>query len=538
MARYDVVVIGSGAGGAPVAATLARAGAKVLIVEKGKRYTRDDFDRDEIEWCRRDRFVPNPTDDPHTRRNDQGQVARPTTDGWISTVVGGGTVHMGAYMMRADPMDATLATRLGKDSGSTAIDWAVPFADVAAHYADAERALGVSGSDEKGAPPPLASHSISALVDDAARAIGLPVRATPRGILTEARPDDDRKACAYRQLCASYGCPNDAKASMVATYLRNAERAGAELWSESMATSIERGDDGLARAVHVIRRGGERARVECGSVVVACGAIESARLLLLSGEGLNPGGNVGKHLWFSLFVEATGFLAATAHGERFKDLMHGSPFLNRTVNLGGHLDALRQKETGVDRAGTLQVGFVHDNPIHRAERVATESGLLFGRALKEALHRAFVDGRQIVVECFGESVPHTGAGIDLDPKVKDRLGLPAARITHFHHPRDSKVATSLQKDAVALLEKMGAVDVRVTRRLSETMVLQGGTCRFGDDPQTSVIDREGRVHTCKNVYVTDGGALPSSTTVPITLTIVANALRVAAIMAKGHAEKK
>jgi choline dehydrogenase-like flavoprotein len=532
MARFDVVVIGSGAGGAPVAATLARAGATVLVVEKGKSYTRDDFDRDEIEWCRRDRFVPNPTDDPHTRRHDEGMNARPTTDGWISTVVGGGTVHMGAYLMRADPKDALQATRLGKDSGSSALDWAVPFADVAAHYAAAERALGVSGGPEKDALPPLASHSFSQKVDDAARALGLSVQATPRGIITESRPDDDRKACAYRQLCASYGCPNDAKSSMISTYLRTASKAGVTLWPEAMATRIVRGPDGLASGVVVARRGKPDETVSAGRVVVACGAIESARLLLLSGDGLNPGGNVGKHLWFSLFVEATAFLERATHAKAIPDLMHGSPFLNRTVNMGGHLDAARSAAAGVDRAGTLQVGFVHDNPIHRAERVATEGGLLFGKKLKDALARTFKEGRQLVVECFGESVPHSGAYIDLDPRVKDRFGLAAARITHFHHPRDSKVASALGKDATALLEKMGAVDVRLTRKLSETMVLQGGTCRFGDDPSTSVTDVAGRLHSCKNVYVTDGGALPSSTAVPTTLTIVANALRVAEGMTK------
>jgi choline dehydrogenase-like flavoprotein len=319
---------------------------------------------------------------------------------------------------------------------------------------------------------------------------------------------------------------------MISTYLRTASRAGVVLWPEAMATRIVRGADGLASGVVVRRRGMADETVGAGKVVVACGAIESARLLLLSGDGFNPGANVGKHLWFSLFVEATGFLERATHVAQVPDLMHGSPFLNRTVNLGGHLEAARAKAASIDRSGTLQVGFVHDNPIHRAERVATEGGLLFGKKLKAALARAFTEGRQLVVEGFGESIPHAGAYIDLDPRVKDRHGLAAARITHFHHPRDSQVAGELGKDALALLEKMGAVDVRLTRRMSETMVLQGGTCRFGADPSTSVTDPAGRMHTCKNVYVTDGGALPSSTAVPTTLTIVANALRVAEGMSK------
>jgi len=93
---FDAVVVGSGAGGAPVACRLCEAGWRVLLIERGKAYQRTDFDRDEIEWCRRDRFVPSPRTDPHTRRSDEGQRAGLTTDGWISTVLGGGTGALSA----------------------------------------------------------------------------------------------------------------------------------------------------------------------------------------------------------------------------------------------------------------------------------------------------------------------------------------------------------------------------------------------------------------------------------------------------------
>jgi choline dehydrogenase-like flavoprotein len=536
MAGYDVVVIGSGAGGAPIAQRLAKRGAKVLIVEKGKRYTREDFGRDEIEWCRRDKLIPSPMRDPHTRRNDEGQRAVPTTDGWISTVVGGGTVHMGAYLLRADPADAKQRTRFGT-SGNSAIDWAVPFEDVAKHYAIAEQEIGVSGAPSEGAPAALNAHSASVLVDQAAKELGLPSMPTPRAILSVGRPEDDRLPCAYRQLCASYGCPNDAKGSMIATYLRQAERAGAELRPETMCTGVVVDAKGQVTGVKLQTRGKAPETVSAARVVIACGAIESARLLLLSGDAFQPGGlanphgQIGKNLWFSLFVEATGFLDKGAH-QGVADLMHGSPFLNRTVMAGGVLDEARQKQSGVDRTGTLQLGFVHDNPIHRAERVATEGGLLWGRKLKEQLKRTYHDGRSVVVEGFGESVPHAGAYVDLDPNMKDWLGQPAARITHFHHPRDVKVAKQMGADATALLTKMGATDVKVTRQMGETTVLQGGTCRFGSDPRTSVTAPDGQVHGTKGLYVTDGGSLPSSLAVPVTLTLVANALRIAEGMAK------
>jgi choline dehydrogenase-like flavoprotein len=539
---FDAVVVGSGAGGSPLACRLAEAGWKVLLVERGRAWQRGDFDRDEIEWCRRDRFVPPPRTDPHTRRSDEGQRAGLTSDGWTSTVLGGGTVHMGAYLLRAHADDARQATRVatqGDDRGHSALDWAVPFADVARFYDVAERDLGVSGAKGSGLPP-LAEHSLAARVDAAAHKIGVTSTPTPRGILSAARPNDDRLPCAYRQLCASYGCPNDAKSSMPATYLRRAQKTGnLTVWTESLATKIVR-DPTTKKATGVVVRtvGDQREQtVTAGVVVVACGAIESARLLLLSGEGFNDNRQVGRNLWFSLFVEVAGFFDKDKHAD-VAELMTGSPFINRTVRVDGALSAAEQKTARVDRSGMFQVGFHHDNPIHRAERVATESvagKVLWGSALKKALLKDFRGGRRVILEGFGEMLPHAGTYVDLDPDVRDRFGLPVARLTVWHHGRDKRIAEQMQKDGVALLQAMGADDVRVWRSLSETTVLQGGTCRFGDDPKTSVTDRDGALHGTGNVFVVDGGALPSSLAAPSTLTIVANSLRAAErLIARGR----
>jgi choline dehydrogenase-like flavoprotein len=534
MSGFDAVVVGSGAGGAPLACRLCEAGWKVLLVERGRAYQKTDFDRDEIEWCRRDRFVPSPKTDPHTRRSDEGQRSAPSADGWISTVLGGGTVHMGAYLLRAGVDDTRQQTRLKDtaDRGHSALDWVVPHKDLERYYDVAERDLGVSGSKGAGTPF-LGHHPLALKLDQAAQKVGLTSTPTPRGILTQARPEDDRLPCAYRQLCASYGCPNDAKSSMPATYLRRAHKTGnLTVRTETLATKIVL-DQSTKKATGVVLRDLKELREETVTakvVVVAAGAIESARLLLLSGEGFNPQGQVGKNLWFSLFVEVAGFFTKEKHAD-VVDLMSGSPFLNRSVAVDRRLDAATQKTALIDRTGMFQTSFVHDNPIHRAERVATESlgagKVLWGRDLKLALQKEFRGGRRVILEGFGEQLPHPGMYVDLDPDVKDRHGLAAARMTVWHHGRDQRVATQMQKDGQALLAAAGADDVKVVRSMAETTVLQGGTCRFGDDEKTSVIDSDGALHAVKNVYVADGGALPSSMTVPATLTIVANSLRTA-----------
>lgn len=538
---FDVIVIGSGAGGAPLACRLCEAGFKVLLVERGKAWQKDEFDRDEIEWSRRDRFIPSPKTDPHTRRADEGQRAGITSDGWISTVLGGGTVHMGAYLLRGHADDARQKTRFDAagDVAHTALNWVVPFDDVAKHYGEAERELGVSGGPDSGVPP-LVAHPLSARVDDAAKQLGLSSVPTPRGILSIPRPDDDRLPCAYRQLCASYGCPNDAKSSMPATYIRRAMKTNNfTVWTRSMALRVLR-DDTTKRATGAVIRRLDEAREEtvtANVVVVAAGALESARLLLLSGPSFNPTAQVGKHLWFSLFVELNGFFAKDKHAG-ITDLMTGSPFINRSIRTDGRLTSTEQQTAKVDRSGMFQVSFVHDNPIHRAERIATESKgqgkLLWGRELKLELKKHFRDGRDVILEGFGESTPHPGTYVDLDTEVRDQFDMPVARLTTWHHPRDKRVAEQMRKDGTALLTAMGADDVKVVRALSETMVLQGGTCRFGDDPNTSVTTADGHLHDTGNLYVSDGGSLPSSLAVPTTLTIVANSLRIAARIIARH----
>ena len=100
--EVDVCIVGSGAGGAPVALSLARAGYRVLVLEKGPAYNQSDFVYDEIRSCRRDFFVPAVADDPHVRVDPSGHT-RKTSDGWTSNCVGGGTVHFNGFSFRVHP---------------------------------------------------------------------------------------------------------------------------------------------------------------------------------------------------------------------------------------------------------------------------------------------------------------------------------------------------------------------------------------------------------------------------------------------------
>jgi choline dehydrogenase-like flavoprotein len=190
---------------------------------------------------------------------------------------------------------------------------------------------------------------------------------------------------------------------------------------------------------------------------------------------------------------------------------------------------------GVRKAGTLSflVGFVE--PIQTAEGVAFRPGasggpdeITWGARLKDELRRRL--GRQeLHFESFTEFFANPGTYMDLDPTTRDRWGAPVARITVQPHPKNGDATRLIARKAIELMKALEPepAETYVSAPQIETKFLQGGTCRFGRDPATSVLDPDCRAHEVPNLYVSDGSFLPTSGGVPPTLTILANAFRVA-----------
>jgi choline dehydrogenase-like flavoprotein len=190
--EVDVVVVGSGAGGAPMALQLARAGLKVVLLEKGPRYGEAEFTHDEIAIARRNFFMPLPWDEPHLWRVGQaGKYAR-TNDAWTANCVGGGTVHMSGFFYRLRPVDFRMKSMLGAPAGSTVVDWPIRYEDLLPYYEQAEEEIGVSGvvtnhpwAEPRRKPyplPPLDEHPIAKEIDRAGKKIGVHPYPTARAI--------------------------------------------------------------------------------------------------------------------------------------------------------------------------------------------------------------------------------------------------------------------------------------------------------------------------------------------------------------------
>ena len=559
----DVLIIGSGAGGGPLALELSRAGFEVIVLEKGPRHPREAYGRDEVEVTRRSFFAPKIDQDPHTVVTRGSPESRLTQLGWIASCVGGGTAHMGAYLYRFHPDDFRMASRFGSPADPSGVplelvDWPFGYDELEPFYTKAEHEVGVSGlggvnpfEGPRSGPypmPPLDAHPVAELLEDAMRARGGHPFPTPRAVTS--RPYMGRPPCVYCEACAGYGCPVGARGSSQEALLPRAEATGrCRVLADRMVRKISVDDRGRATGCEFFDPEGELRAVRAGVVCICCSAVESARLLLLSRSSRFPDGlangssRVGRHLQFHAVSMGEGWIAkdrmatdrmATdrmATDRMAREIANSQhPFLGRSM-----MDHyfLPDGVSELPKGGLLRFFIQPPSPVATAERFAFgQTPMLWGRGLQEALGNHFQDGLSLGFEVFHDFLPNAETYVDLDPKVRDRWGLPVARI-HLHVPEHHRRCGQWVMDrAFELLTDLGAE--RLVRHSvgGTSAYLVHGTCRAGDDPSTSVLDRFCRTHEVENLYVVDGSFMPTSGGASPTLTILANSFRVAEHLAK------
>jgi choline dehydrogenase-like flavoprotein len=182
------------------------------------------------------------------------------------------------------------------------------------------------------------------------------------------------------------------------------------------------------------------------------------------------------------------------------------------------------------KAGIIMLLLPHINPIFQAEQ-ASDRGIdavpLWGAALTRKLLETFIDTRRVELETFAEFFPHPGSRVELDDIVKDRFGQRVAKITTALHPATRRAAELLRDEGERVLLAAGAKIERPPRDPEVYWFLQAGTARMATRAGDGVVGPDGQAFDVKDLYVADGAALPSAGGAPFTLTIMANALRIA-----------
>lgn len=548
----DAVIVGSGPGGATVADVLTRRGMSVVIVEKGRnhlvdlddpRRLLDHFSNDEVKFVHRHFLGPDPVTEPRTFRlsADEGDHTHVGEVNSIPSTVGGGGTHADGKVPRFRADDFELLSLLGPVEDAAVADWPVGYDELEPFYAEAERSVGVAG--EAGANPlaswrsgpypmPPGAPMYGAIVSSAA-AEQLGLHPYPAPTAANSVAYDGRPACNNCGFCAFFGCPIHAKGDPVAMLQRALLSGRAELLAEHFASRITT-DGRQATGVEVVGPDGVPRNIGARTVVLAAGAIETPRLLLLSGFE-HP--LIGRHLMVHFQTLAVGVMTQDMHAERGRAVTHV------------HDDAVvvddearrAAREAGLPwlRGGMVEHGGT-GLPVMEAKIYP------WGRAHHELMRSSPMRRHLWAFTMQGEDLPQPTNRVDLDPVVRDARGFPVARITYRPHRHELVASDHYGRRLLEVLEVMGAGWKRlVTSPATAQAVLDSegglsvvpasrhvmGTTRAGADPGTSVVDAYGRMHGMENVVVADSSVFVTSAGYGPTLTLVALAARAAGAIA-------
>ena len=506
--EVDFAIVGTGAGGGVMAARLAEAGFTVVAFDAGAFYrplsdfASDERSQDKLYWTD-DRISTGP-DAIEFGSNNSGRA------------VGGSTVHFQMVALRFRPDWFRSRSRLGY-----ARDWPVDPREMWAAYKKVERELCISGPVHyPWGPPrgryPYRPHEVNAagmVLALGAEALG--VRWAPCPLATLSAPRGKAPPCVYRGFC-KVGCSTNAKQSVLNTYIPRALAAGAEIRDLAMVGRIETDRTGRATGLHYHRGG--RWRFQRARAVIAAGySIETPRLLLNSTSPAHPQGlaNGTGLVGRSLMVHSNDAVWA-----RMQDDIRwykGPP----SMAVCEHWNYDDRK----DFRGGYAVMSQGPLPTDFATSMVRNSGV-FGMELR----RRMADyNRMAGLKMVGEVLPHPDNRVELAEET-DHLGLPLARVTFGYGEEDRRLTAHARRFMAEMLRAAGGSDLFET---TGTAHLMGG-CAMGFSPEDGVVDGDGRAWDCDNVWICDGSTMPTGGGVNPSLTIMANAERIAArIVAAG-----
>jgi choline dehydrogenase-like flavoprotein len=502
--HFDLIIIGTGAGGGTLAHALAPTGKRILILERGSF-----LPQEKDNWDSHAVFTNSKYKAHETWVDKNGQFFHPG----IHYYVGGNTKLYGAVLLRMRPQDFGVVSHHGGVSPA----WPISYEQMEPYYTKAEHLYEVHG--EHGIDPtegpasadyafPPVSHEprIQQLSDDL-RAIGHNPFYLPLAIRLNEKNRVMSK-CLRCSTCDGFPCLVHAKSDADMICVRPAlEYANVTLMTESFVTRLETDVSGRTVKVVHVEQNGQLEQYSADRVVVSCGAINSAALLLRSANDQHPNGLanssdvVGRHY---MAHNNSAFLAISKK--------QNPTVFQKTLGLNDFYFGTNEWEYPM---GNIQMLGKTDGEILKGD-----APKFVPKFILDAMARHAID-----FWLCSEDLPDPDNRVVIDAK---------GQISLLYTPNNQEGHKRLTAKLKSLLKEIGCHDYLFSRSLylNQKIPIAGtahqcGTVRFGLDPKTSALDINCKAHDLDNLYVIDGSFFVSSSASNPSLTIMANALRVA-----------
>jgi choline dehydrogenase-like flavoprotein len=495
MSAVDVVVIGSGAGGGTMARALADSGAAILVLERGDFLPQEPENWDPSAVWKHLRYRT-------TERwlEEGGSEFRPYTH----YCVGGNTKFWGAVLYRLRREDFGAVQHADGVSPAWPIDYdtLAPYYDRAEQLYHVRGQLGLDPTEPPRGPyphPPVPHAAVIQTIVERLRAQGLHPSPLPLGLMD---------GCILCNTCNSFPCRIHAKSDAETCGVRPAvERPNVTLWTRAYARRLVTSADG-ARVERVeVERNGEVVQVSAPLVIVSCGAVNSAALLLRSAGGRHPAG-----------VANSSGLVGRRYMAHLATMMQGfHPFRTN--------DAVFQKTVAVNDfyLGGPRAPY----PLGQIQSQGRTHGVMAQTVVPSVplwMYDAWV-ARGVDWLAMTEDLPHPDNRVTVEADGRIRLQ---------YRPNNLGAHRRLVREARRMLRRLGFWIVMTHSHKAKNTTHQCGTLVFGTDPAASVLDPFCRTHDVENLFVVDASFFPSSAAVNPGLTIIAQALRVADHIKEKH----
>ena len=570
--EYDVIVVGSGAGGGMMAMQLALHGVKVLMLEAGRNYdpaTETPMFNTPEQAPLRATSTPEKPFGYYDATVDGGwQVpGEPYSDKegtehefkwWRSRMLGGRTNHWGRISLRFGPYDFK-----GKSRDGLGCDWPISYDDIAPYYDKTELMVGIYGTNVgmeniPDSPPgilqkPPKARAGELLTKKHASKLGIPVVPIHRAVLSEpldgparaarmfpnspvarklvATDMSNRAACFWATECIR-GCSIRANFQSTTVLLPPALASGnLDVITDAMVREVMLDDSGKATGVHYMDK---QTRVDSVAkarvIILSASTCETARILFNSKskqfpEGLaNSSGQVGKNLMDSLGSSLGGHIPA----------LESLPPYNEDGAGGNHVYAPwwnhgKHDKLNFPRGYHIEIGGGRGRmPVMNTLGILDEVAPgVYGKKLMEEATRYF--GASMGFAGRGEMVPNDNCYCELDPEKVDQWGIPILRFHWKWSEHELNQVTHMQETFANIINEMGgsATPKPAEKAINKPgeIIHEAGTARMGSDPKDSVCNSFGQTWDVKNLFLMDGSVFPSNPDKNLTLTIMALAWR-------------